>query len=66
MGVGQGSFVTGARSTHQGRALQRTGSCRSVPGGHAHLPTALAAPPRHFPGNQLINCMCHSTEDLYQ
>jgi raffinose synthase len=20
---------------------------------------------RHFPGNHLINCMCHSTEDLY-
>ncbi|KAL4442956.1 hypothetical protein ABPG77_008447 [Micractinium sp. CCAP 211/92] len=21
---------------------------------------------RHFPGNHLINCMCHSTEDLYR
>lgn len=19
----------------------------------------------HFPGNHLINCMCHSTEDVY-
>lgn len=21
---------------------------------------------RHFPGNQLINCMCHSTVNLYR
>ena len=21
---------------------------------------------RHFPGNHLINCMCHSSEDLYR
>ena len=20
----------------------------------------------HFPGNHMINCMCHSTEDLYR
>lgn len=21
---------------------------------------------RHFPGNNCINCMCHSTEDIYR
>ena len=29
---------------------------------HASLEASVA---RHFPGNHLINCMCHSTEDLY-
>jgi len=29
---------------------------------HRSLEASVA---RHFPGNHLINCMCHSTEDLY-
>lgn len=30
---------------------------------HASLEQSTRA---HFPGNHLINCMCHSTEDLYR
>ena len=30
---------------------------------HASLETSTR---RHFPGNHLINCMCHSSEDLYR
>lgn len=30
---------------------------------HASLEASTA---KHFPGNTLLNCMCHSTEDLYR
>ena len=32
-------------------------------GYHAALEESVAA---HFPGNACINCMCHSTSDLYR
>jgi raffinose synthase len=30
---------------------------------HSNLETSIA---NHFPGNHAINCMCHSTENIYQ
>ncbi|KAI3436643.1 hypothetical protein D9Q98_006059 [Chlorella vulgaris] len=63
-----GCGVDGVKVDVQG-TLGLLGSGPGLAGGaataaayHASLEASAA---RHFPGNQLINCMCHSTEDLY-
>ncbi len=61
--------VDGVKVDVQGTIGLAGGSANGGPGGpalaaayHASLETSVA---KHFPGNHLINCMCHSTEDLY-
>eukprot|EP00883_Tetradesmus_obliquus_P016561 jgi/Sobl393_1/9775/SZX78134.1 len=50
--------------------LELVGSAAGQPGGQAlaaawHAALEASAG-RHFPGNQLINCMCHNTNNLYR
>ncbi|PSC71477.1 raffinose synthase [Micractinium conductrix] len=46
-----------------GSGTSRGGGAALAAAYHASLEASAA---QHFPGNQLINCMCHSSEDLYR
>ena len=65
--MGAGAGVDGVKVDVQGTL----GMCGQGLGGGAaisqqHHASIEASARTHFPGNHFINCMCHSSEDIYR
>lgn len=64
-----GAGVDGVKVDCQS-TLDMIGAAQGVGGGAAlsagYHRALEASVMRHFPGNNCINCMCHSTNDLYR